>query len=104
MSVKPTLVFVPDGWLTASTWNKVVSMADANQFKSIAVDLPSVLPDPSRTLWTTLKLFELSSLAKRLKAVTLWLWYTPTLGYQDAVPAKVLHDLGRALIYLRVIP
>lgn len=38
---KPTLVFVPGAWHTASTWDKVTALASKAQLKCISVTLPS---------------------------------------------------------------
>ncbi|KAF4624451.1 hypothetical protein G7Y89_g13720 [Cudoniella acicularis] len=50
MSSKPTLVLVPGAWHNASTWNKVVSLMEAQQYKCVCVTLPSTLSNPSASL------------------------------------------------------
>lgn len=47
MSSKPTFVLVPGAWLSASTWDKVVSLLSTAGYKSVAVTLPSTSGDIS---------------------------------------------------------
>lgn len=49
MSSKPTLVLVPGAWHSASTWNKVASLLEAQQYKCVPVTLPSASANPSAT-------------------------------------------------------
>jgi pimeloyl-ACP methyl ester carboxylesterase len=49
MSRKPTLVFVPGAWHSASTWDKVASLLQAQQYRCVRVALPSTKSDPSAT-------------------------------------------------------
>jgi len=55
MSPKPTLVFIPGAWHTASTWDKVIALTDKQQYKSIAVTLPSTCSNPAATLADDIK-------------------------------------------------
>lgn len=47
MSKSPTLVFVAGAWHSASTWDKVTSLLEAQQYKCVPVGLPSTQSDPS---------------------------------------------------------
>jgi len=49
MSRKPTLVLVPGAWHSASTWVKVASLLETEQYKCVCVSLPSASPNPSAT-------------------------------------------------------
>lgn len=46
MSANPTLVLVPGAWHTASTWDKVTSLLEAQQYKCIAITLPTTTSNP----------------------------------------------------------
>ncbi|ROW14738.1 hypothetical protein VPNG_03689 [Cytospora leucostoma] len=49
MANKPTFIFVPGAWHTASTWEKVTSLLDLQGYKSTSVTLPSTTGDPNAT-------------------------------------------------------
>jgi pimeloyl-ACP methyl ester carboxylesterase len=49
MPPKPTLVFVPGSWHGAITWSKIPSLLETQQYKCVAVDLPSNASNPSAT-------------------------------------------------------
>lgn len=49
MSNKPTFVFVPGAWHTASIWEKVTSLLDIQGYRSSSVTLPSTDGDPDAT-------------------------------------------------------
>lgn len=49
MSHKPTLVLVPGAWHNPSTWDKVATLMEAQQYKCVRVALPSTLSNPSAT-------------------------------------------------------
>ncbi|KAF7555613.1 hypothetical protein G7046_g6522 [Stylonectria norvegica] len=49
MSLKPTLVLVPGAWHRGSTWNKVVPLLEAQQYKCVIVALPSASSNPDAT-------------------------------------------------------
>ncbi|KAE8440901.1 hypothetical protein EG329_006322 [Mollisiaceae sp. DMI_Dod_QoI] len=55
MSPKPTLVFVPGAWHSASTWDKVTSLLETYEYKCISVPLPSTFSDPSATFYADMK-------------------------------------------------
>lgn len=46
---KPTLVFVPGAWHAASTWDKVTSLLNSQDYRCISVTLPSTTGDPNST-------------------------------------------------------
>lgn len=49
MSSKPTFVFVPGAWHSASMWDKVITLLSKAAYKSVAVTLPSTSGDPAAT-------------------------------------------------------
>jgi hypothetical protein len=55
MSRKPTLVLVPGAWHSASTWVKVASLLETQQYKCVGVSLPSATANPSATFLEDLK-------------------------------------------------
>ena len=46
MAQKPTFVLVPGAWHAAETWTKVTAMLEAEQYRCVAVTLPSTLSNP----------------------------------------------------------
>lgn len=50
MSQKPALVFVPGGWHTAQTWEKVVSIMERKGHKCLSITLATTTGDPSATV------------------------------------------------------
>jgi len=55
MSQKPTLILVPGAWHSPDTWNKVTSLLNTQQYKTVSVTLPSTLSDPSSTFSDDIK-------------------------------------------------
>ena len=51
MSSKPTLIFVPGAWHSASTWDKTAELLEAQQYKCVRITLPSTASNPSVTLF-----------------------------------------------------
>lgn len=49
MSSKPTFVFVPGAWHSASMWDKVITLLSEADYRSTAVTLPSTSGDPAAT-------------------------------------------------------
>lgn len=49
MSQKPTIVFVPGAWHSASVWDKVTSLLEAQHYKCVSVTLPTTISDPSKS-------------------------------------------------------
>ena len=49
MAQKPTIILVPGAWHTAETWVKVIALLAAQDYKCIAVTLPSTLSSPTTT-------------------------------------------------------
>lgn len=49
MSPNATLIFVPGAWHSPSTWNKIISLLEIEQYKCIPIALPSATPNPSVT-------------------------------------------------------
>lgn len=49
MSRKPTLVLVPGAWHNTSTWDKIASLMETQQYKCVRVALPSTTSNPSAT-------------------------------------------------------
>ncbi|KAG4027678.1 hypothetical protein MFRU_028g01000 [Monilinia fructicola] len=50
MSHKPTLVLIPGAWHRAEIWAKVTSLLEAQQYKCVAIDLPSTSGDATTSL------------------------------------------------------
>ncbi|OCL10649.1 alpha/beta-hydrolase [Glonium stellatum] len=67
MSRKPTLVFVPGAWHNADTWDKITSLMEAEQYKSIRVALPSATPNPSATFLEDIKAVRNSIVAETIE-------------------------------------
>jgi len=55
MSQKPTLILVPGAWHSPNTWNKVTSLLNTQQYKTVSATLPSTLSDPSSTFSDDIK-------------------------------------------------
>ena len=55
MSHRPTLVLVPGAWHSATTWNKVTSLLETQQYKCIPVSLPSTAGNESATFGDDVK-------------------------------------------------
>jgi len=49
MSQKPTLIFVPGAWHTASTWDKTTALLEPQGYKCVCITLPSTLGNPAAT-------------------------------------------------------
>jgi len=50
MAQKPSIIFVPGAWHTAEAWNKVTALLSSQDYKCVAVTLPSTLSSPTTTL------------------------------------------------------
>lgn len=50
MSVKPTLIFVPGAWHTPETWDMVLPLMEAQDYKCVKCSLPSVNSNPPKRI------------------------------------------------------
>lgn len=55
MSQKPTLVFIPGAWHSATIWDQTASFLETQQYKCVRVELPTTAPNPSASFFDDLE-------------------------------------------------
>lgn len=92
MSHKPTILFVPGAWHQAIVWDNVTSLLESQQFKCVAIALPTSTSDPSLSLKDDVEAVRNSILEETTKGKDV---VVVTHSYGGAVGASAIRGLTR---------